>query len=72
MSGPQTTRNEREANSFDLKLYNLIRTAQAHAEGNSAATMKDRKKWAAIAAALGVPRSEVRSMMCEHDRASTA
>jgi hypothetical protein len=66
------TRNQQDADAFDLKIFNLIRSAEEHASGKNAATMKEREQWETIARTLGGVRSQVRRMMHQTDLAKTA
>lgn len=63
------TRDQADANNFDLDLFRLISRAEQKAE---AAVPRDRAKWRDIAHRLRTARSGVRQMMHADDVAETA
>jgi hypothetical protein len=61
------TQQQREANDFDLTLFNLIESAEYYAErahGNSS-------PWRFVASTLRMARSPVRRMMHDDDQRAT-
>ena len=60
---PKPTVNESEANEFDLRLFRLLRIAEARAEVHPA--------WLEVCAQLRCARTKVRTMMSNEDRERT-
>ena len=56
------------ANDFDLKIYNLLRTAELEASKSSG---REKKEWTQIFNYLSAARPHVRNMMHPYDRQTT-
>ncbi len=60
------TKTEQQANDFDLKLFNLVRAAEALADQPRLG-----HRWRGIARLLSAVRPDVRMMMNPYDRKET-